>query len=75
MDNGNQTELKGGCIYRNTRTKKLYRFVEMIDNDNARFETHFEQPVPFHVGEIEKTDYESVKAFRDAVNQVKENLS
>jgi hypothetical protein len=47
----------------------------MIDNDNARFETHFEQPVPFHVGEIEKTDYESVKAFRDAVNQVKENLS
>lgn len=69
------TELRPGCVYRNTRTKKLYRFIETINSDHASFETHFEQPVQFYVGEMEKVDYEAVKQFREAVNQVKGNLS
>ena len=69
------TELRPGCVYRNTRTKKLYRFIETINNDHASFQTHFGQTAPFYVGEMEKVDYEAVKQFREAVNQVTDNLS
>ena len=65
-------ELKNGSIYQNTRPGNQYRATH-IDGEFF-FEDYQGKPHAFDRGEITTANGEQVKAFIDAVRQVRDNL-
>ena len=65
-------ELKNGSIYQNPRTGNQYRATN-IDGEFF-FEDYQGKPHAFDRGEITTANGEQVKAFIDAVRQVRDNL-